>query len=36
MSKEFLITLIPALVMAGFAAFGIMIVSSHSVQIPHA
>jgi len=28
MSKEFLITIIPALIMAGFAAFGLMIASS--------
>jgi len=28
MSKEFAITLIPALIMAGFAAFGLMIASS--------
>jgi len=28
MSKEFIITMIPALIMAGFAAFGLMIVSS--------
>jgi hypothetical protein len=28
MSKEFLMTIIPALIMAGFAAFGLMIVSS--------
>jgi hypothetical protein len=31
MSKEFLITMIPALIMAGFAAFGLMIVSSRFV-----
>jgi len=28
MSKEFLITMIPALIMASFAAFGLMIASS--------
>jgi len=28
MSKEFLIIMIPALIMAGFAAFGLMIASS--------
>jgi len=28
MSKEFIITLIPALVMLGFAIFGLMVVSS--------
>jgi hypothetical protein len=28
MSKEFIITMIPALIMAGFAVFGLMIVSS--------
>ncbi len=28
MSKELIITLIPALIMAGFAAFGLMIASS--------
>jgi len=28
MSKEFIITLIPALIMASFAAFGLMIASS--------
>jgi len=28
MSKEFIITLIPALVMLGFAIFGLMIVNS--------
>jgi hypothetical protein len=28
MSKEFIITLIPALIMAGFAIFGLMVVSS--------
>jgi len=28
MSKEFIITLIPALVMLGFAIFGVMVVSS--------
>jgi hypothetical protein len=28
MSKEFIITIIPALIMAGFAAFGLMIASN--------
>jgi len=28
MSKEFIITLIPALIIAGFAVFGLMIVRS--------
>jgi len=28
MSKEFIITLIPALVMLGFAIFGLMVISS--------
>jgi len=28
MSKEFLITMIPVIIMASFAAFGLMIVSS--------
>jgi len=30
MSKEFIITLIPALIMAGFAALGIMIAKSNA------
>jgi len=29
MSKEFLITMIPALIMAGFAVLGLMIASSN-------
>ncbi len=28
MSKEFIITLVPAIIMGGFAAFGLMIVFS--------
>jgi hypothetical protein len=28
MSKEFIITLIPALIIAGFAVFGLMVISS--------
>ena len=29
MSKEFIITLIPAVIMLGFAVFGVMHVSTH-------
>ncbi len=33
MSKEFVITLIPAFVMLGFAIFGVSVVASH-IDVP--